>query len=33
MDGFWIFLGLVWLGTMIDRGLVAIANAIRARSL
>jgi hypothetical protein len=28
VTGFWIFLGLIFVGLMIDKGLVAIANMI-----
>jgi hypothetical protein len=32
MDGFFIGIGLVFIGLMVDRGLVSIANSIGAIS-
>lgn len=29
MDGFWICVGLIVFGFLVDRGLVQIANALR----
>jgi hypothetical protein len=31
MDGFWIGLGLTFLGLAVDRGLISIANAIHKK--